>query len=264
MIRHMARCPQLCHYSRRVVIISGPMTRFDCAGLSLAASGRISSLRCVEISKAGERAFWRSAGRLPKPHIPLEYHVASAGANPAAWLAGIDVAVLDPPRKGLDAALLAHLCGSSITDGSRQNDANAVAGPASMHQADSSGRHGTESAGQQGIENGVVANGGLQRKASRRALRHKKKHQAQKQGLQNSPKDTPLKTSVLTKSDVLPVSLQQLVYMSCGWTSFVRDSNALTGSGHWQLMSAKAFVFFPGTDSLETLAMFKRKRHQDT
>ncbi|KAK9866708.1 hypothetical protein WJX84_007859 [Apatococcus fuscideae] len=79
-------------------------------GLSLAAMGRCSLLRCVEISSAGERAFWRSAARLPVPHIPLEYHVASAGSSPAAWLDGMDVAILDPPRKGLDAQLLAFLC----------------------------------------------------------------------------------------------------------------------------------------------------------
>jgi hypothetical protein len=32
----------------------------------------------------------------------------------------------------------------------------------------------------------------------------------------------------------------------------------LLGSGRWRLAHAEAFLFFPGTDSLETLAVFDR------
>ena len=36
----------------------------------------------------------------------LEFHVAAAGSAPERWLAGAEVAVVDPPRKGLEPALL--------------------------------------------------------------------------------------------------------------------------------------------------------------
>ena len=84
-----------------------------------------------------------------------------------------------------------------------------------------------------------------------------------------------------------------LIYLSCGFDALRRDCDALlaatrppgsSGSdssfgggggydggycggpatataangGLWQLVEATAFLFFPGTDSLETLAIFKR------
>jgi tRNA/tmRNA/rRNA uracil-C5-methylase (TrmA/RlmC/RlmD family) len=50
---------------------------------------------------------------------------------------------------------------------------------------------------------------------------------------------------------------RRLIYLSCGWRAFERDAAAL-GSGRWRLASAEAFLFFPGTDALETLAVFDR------
>lgn len=47
---------------------------------------------------------------------------------------------------------------------------------------------------------------------------------------------------------------QELWYISCQWPSFKRDCQELLSN--WQLDSAKAYLFFPGTDHLEILAKF--------
>jgi len=49
-----------------------------------------------------------------------------------------------------------------------------------------------------------------------------------------------------------------LVYLSCGFASFQRDVEALMAGGRWRLVTLRAFGFFPGTDSLESLAIFRR------
>lgn len=49
---------------------------------------------------------------------------------------------------------------------------------------------------------------------------------------------------------------KMLVYLSCGFPAFVRDCDTLLESGAWKLHHAEAFLFFPGTDSIETLAIF--------
>jgi tRNA/tmRNA/rRNA uracil-C5-methylase (TrmA/RlmC/RlmD family) len=86
------------------------------AGLSLAAACAPRSVRFVEINGASRAPFERSAARLRREWglgtapPDLEYHVASAGSAAGEWLAGADVAVVDPPRKGLETVLLQHLC----------------------------------------------------------------------------------------------------------------------------------------------------------
>ncbi|GJP58627.1 hypothetical protein CLOP_g812, partial [Closterium sp. NIES-67] len=47
-----------------------------------------------------------------------------------------------------------------------------------------------------------------------------------------------------------------LVYISCGWDAFQRDCDKLTQDGLFHLSHASAFNFFPGTNSIETLAIF--------
>jgi tRNA/tmRNA/rRNA uracil-C5-methylase (TrmA/RlmC/RlmD family) len=47
------------------------------------------------------------------------------------------------------------------------------------------------------------------------------------------------------------------VYLSCGYAALERDAAALVAGG-WRVAGAEAFTFFPGTDSLETLAVFER------
>ncbi|GAQ86573.1 S-adenosyl-L-methionine-dependent methyltransferases superfamily protein [Klebsormidium nitens] len=49
-----------------------------------------------------------------------------------------------------------------------------------------------------------------------------------------------------------------LIYVSCGWQAFKRDCEDLVESRQWHLESACGYQFFPGTDSMEVLAIFKR------
>lgn len=112
-------------------------------GLSLAATRSPRWVRFVEINSQGLPPFQRSAARLQlrlrqgeaadggkarsssggggsdeassggssgsRP-VELEYHVAAAGSDPERWCRGAEVVVLDPPRKGLEPALLSWLC----------------------------------------------------------------------------------------------------------------------------------------------------------
>ncbi|XP_024006895.1 uncharacterized protein LOC18013221 [Eutrema salsugineum] len=52
---------------------------------------------------------------------------------------------------------------------------------------------------------------------------------------------------------------QKLIYISCGWESFKEDCKSLLSSKAWELEKAHGFNFFPGTDSIEVLAVFKRR-----
>ncbi|XP_024387469.1 uncharacterized protein [Physcomitrium patens] len=49
-----------------------------------------------------------------------------------------------------------------------------------------------------------------------------------------------------------------LIYVSCGWQAFKLDHDALVEGNAWHLDTAHAFNFFPGTNSIEILAVFKR------
>ena len=49
---------------------------------------------------------------------------------------------------------------------------------------------------------------------------------------------------------------RRLIYVSCGWKSFQRDCAALLETGGYTLRYARAFPFFAGTNSWETLAVF--------
>lgn len=64
---------------------------------------------------------------------------------------------------------------------------------------------------------------------------------------------------------------EALIYVSCGWESFKQDCRALLSNKAWHLENAHGFNFFPGTDSIEVLAVFKRglrkkpkKKHSKT
>lgn len=54
-----------------------------------------------------------------------------------------------------------------------------------------------------------------------------------------------------------PSSLKRIVYVSCGWSAFQRDCDALLAKG-WSLKEARGFLFFPGTNHIETAALFCR------
>lgn len=50
---------------------------------------------------------------------------------------------------------------------------------------------------------------------------------------------------------------RRLIYISCGWESFQRDCKALLLGG-WKLRDAEGYLFFPGSEHLETLAIFDK------
>lgn len=51
--------------------------------------------------------------------------------------------------------------------------------------------------------------------------------------------------------------VEQLIYISCGWESFKKESALLIENG-FTLTFAKGYLFFPGTNHIETLAIFSR------
>jgi 23S rRNA (uracil1939-C5)-methyltransferase len=51
-------------------------------------------------------------------------------------------------------------------------------------------------------------------------------------------------------------NLKRLIYVSCGWESFKRDCEILLKSS-WKLVNAELFLFFPGSEHLEILAVFE-------
>lgn len=51
--------------------------------------------------------------------------------------------------------------------------------------------------------------------------------------------------------------VETLMYLSCGFPALERDLEALHAGG-WRVAEASGFLFFPGTDHLETLVVMER------
>ncbi len=143
-------------------------------GLHLLVECRCSWVRCVELNPACKAAFNESVKLLPAAERDrMDLYIAAAGEGPQHWLSDASVLVADPPRKGLDAAVLEMLC---------------------------------------------------------------------------------------SVQDIAECShLRMFLYVSCGYQALKRDCHALLACGHWQVVRATAFPFFPGTDSLEHVVVFGRK-----
>ncbi len=54
------------------------------------------------------------------------------------------------------------------------------------------------------------------------------------------------------------VYLTRLIYVSCSFESMERDARKLIDSRLWKIKAADAFVLFPGSDHIETVAVFDR------
>jgi 23S rRNA (uracil1939-C5)-methyltransferase len=52
---------------------------------------------------------------------------------------------------------------------------------------------------------------------------------------------------------------EELVYVSCGLESFLRDATQLTSRGRLRLASLRAFNLMPFTEHVETVARFERR-----
>jgi 23S rRNA (uracil-5-)-methyltransferase RumA len=59
------------------------------------------------------------------------------------------------------------------------------------------------------------------------------------------------------KEKIFKTDTKQLIYISCGYESFIRDCSEILEKG-WKLASAKGFVLFPGTNHVEIIASFQR------
>ena len=70
-------------------------------------------------------------------------------------------------------------------------------------------------------------------------------------------------TTVLTTPDKRvnwTNDVKTLIYVSCGFDALARDTERLLSSrGGWMLESATGYVLFPGSDHVETLAVFQRE-----
>jgi tRNA/tmRNA/rRNA uracil-C5-methylase (TrmA/RlmC/RlmD family) len=51
----------------------------------------------------------------------------------------------------------------------------------------------------------------------------------------------------------------KLVYISCGFKAFQRDTSCLLANGRWRLIFAEGHVLFPGADHVETVAIFENR-----
>ena len=52
--------------------------------------------------------------------------------------------------------------------------------------------------------------------------------------------------------------LKRVIYVSCGWKAFQRDCDRLLSSMRWKIVHAEGHLLFPGSDHIETLAIFDR------
>ncbi|KAJ8750047.1 hypothetical protein K2173_013962 [Erythroxylum novogranatense] len=184
-------------------------------GLSLAATRKCRSVKCVEVNKESKLSFEKTVERFPNVvERNISWHHADASDEPFSWLMGSDVIVVDPPRKGLDARLLDAL--QTITTDEKDQKSS----PNSSHQKlKDEKRPWILRAREASVQVGTKTNLG-------------------------DPQSLP----------------QTLIYISCGWESFKQDCKSLLSSKRWHLEKAHGFNFFPGTQSIEVLAVFKRRQ----
>ncbi|XP_038974334.1 uncharacterized RNA methyltransferase pc1998 [Phoenix dactylifera] len=86
-------------------------------GLSVCATRKCRSVKCVEINKESKVSFEKSVSRLPKTiDCSISWHNTDASVEPLYWLEGSEVVVVDPPRKGLHPSLIDALCNVALSD----------------------------------------------------------------------------------------------------------------------------------------------------
>lgn len=57
--------------------------------------------------------------------------------------------------------------------------------------------------------------------------------------------------------DGMTSSVRRIIYVSCGFDAFKHDAVALADGG-WRMVHAEGHVLFPGSDHIETVAIFDR------
>ncbi|MFS8011432.1 putative methyltransferase [Helianthus anomalus] len=210
-------------------------------GLSLASTRKCRKemficFRCVEINKESKLAFEKTIDRLPSSlDSSISWHHADTSIEPLSWLVGSDILVVDPPRKGLDPSLIGAL-----------RDIKSA-----------------------------------ERKAMTLESPTFKAKDEKRPWILRAREDSVQIPSRTTQEENRSLP-QTLIYISCGWESFRevllvlvllkwllkaafrggnmagRNCTALLSSKAWHLSKAHGFNFFPGTQSIEILAVFKR------
>ncbi|KAK8619052.1 hypothetical protein V6N13_133021 [Hibiscus sabdariffa] len=185
-------------------------------GLSLAATKKCRSVKCIEINKESRPSFEKSVDRLPKSiEGSISWHNADTSIDPLSWLVGSDVIVVDPPRKGLDTSLIDAL--RTI----------------SSHK----------------VKPSLKGRSSSNIKEEKRPWVLRERERAKEASVQVG------RETISEDPQSLP---ETLIYISCGWESFKEDCKALLTNKSWRLEKAHGFNFFPGTQSIEVLAVFKR------
>ncbi|KAL3720401.1 hypothetical protein ACJRO7_005249 [Eucalyptus globulus] len=183
-------------------------------GLSLAATRKCRSVRCVEINKESKLSFEKTVERLPKyVDSSISWHQADTSVEPTSWLVGSDVIVVDPPRKGLEASLVGALQTLPAWE--------------------------------------------LKTRSSPESFKTKEEKRPWVLRAREASVQVGNDLSEENRHSVP----QTLIYISCGWESFKEDCKSLLSSKAWHLEKAHGFNFFPGTQSIEVLAVFKRREN---
>ncbi len=59
-------------------------------------------------------------------------------------------------------------------------------------------------------------------------------------------------------SNIVTAPIDQLIYISCGWKAFQRDCDLILAHPDWRIEKIEAYLFFPGSNHLEILAVFSK------
>lgn len=217
-------------------------------GLSIAATmgedgDDEGSVRCVEIVGAAAETFERSKSKLPEG-VGRRVSMAISRAEDACRDAvrDADVVIVDPPRMGLDPRTLTALTGGEAPAAEAGGTAAATAMADGQPEA------------------AVVTEKKPMTRAAKRRARKKKRAKAANAPVADAKApEEPKPSQPTVKFPAPPSRLSRLIYLSCGFAAFQRDCDALVKSGEWRLTHAEGFNFFPGSDHVETLAVFDRE-----
>ncbi|KAI5651105.1 hypothetical protein M9H77_37110 [Catharanthus roseus] len=180
-------------------------------GLSLAATRKCRSIKCVEVNKESKLSFEKTVERLPSIlNCNISWHQADTSVDPISWIVGSDVVVVDPPRKGLEPSLV-----SALQMSTRQLKRTFSESPSA-------------------------------------------KAKSEKRPWILRAKEASIQYKSIPEEEERQSLPGTLIYVSCGWHSFKEDCLSLVSGKTWHLEKAHGFNFFPGTESIEILAVFKR------
>jgi tRNA/tmRNA/rRNA uracil-C5-methylase (TrmA/RlmC/RlmD family) len=236
-------------------------------GLALVSRANVRWCRCSDVSPRA--AFAASAGMLPAFLRKRVSYAVGAAAERLEDGAGADVAVVDPPRKGLDPHLLDALCDPLLLPSYGLSDTVGEGGAMGEGAAAGSGAQQGGTPGN-GWRDGTAATGGAG-EAALGGIDH--------QGYVASSTPSPDMKQAATGTDKPSIGAQPspaslhpaeplprrspchglrlLIYVSCGFDALRRDADRLLAAG-WSIKRAEAHLLMLGANHLETVVTFER------